>query len=195
MFLPPSGPASANRASGICSSDARGVSTSTHGACLCGAVTFAIAPPYRWFAHCHCSLCRKHHGSLFGTGLGVAREQARSGSHAARRRRSCTTARRRRSSGRFAATAARRSRRSRTTSAFWHVPAGLLDGDPGARPRSHIFVALAVAAVRRSTTHCRSTRRTRREYRLPTVDTERRERGTTRASSGQLPLRSRRVQR
>jgi hypothetical protein len=35
-------------------------------------VTFAIAPPYRWFAHCHCSLCRKHHGSLFGSGVGVA---------------------------------------------------------------------------------------------------------------------------
>jgi hypothetical protein len=48
------------------------VSTSTQGACLCGAVTFAIAPPYRWFAHCHCSLCRKHHGSLFGSGVGVA---------------------------------------------------------------------------------------------------------------------------
>ena len=57
------------------SSDAHGVSTSTRGACLCGAVTFAIAPPYRWFAHCHCSMCRKHHGSLFGTGLGVARER------------------------------------------------------------------------------------------------------------------------
>ena len=53
------------------------MSTSTRGACLCGAVTFAIAPPYRWFAHCHCSMCRKHHGSLFGTGLGVARERLR----------------------------------------------------------------------------------------------------------------------
>ncbi len=47
------------------------------GACLCGAITFEIAPPYRWFAHCHCSMCRKHHGGLYGTGVGVPRERFR----------------------------------------------------------------------------------------------------------------------
>jgi hypothetical protein len=54
-------------------SDAPSLGTSIRGACLCGAVAFAIAPPYRWFAHCHCSMCRKHHGSLFNTSLGVTR--------------------------------------------------------------------------------------------------------------------------
>jgi hypothetical protein len=53
------------------------VSETIHGACLCGSVRFAIAPPYRWFSHCHCSMCRKHHGSLFGTALGVGREAFR----------------------------------------------------------------------------------------------------------------------
>ena len=41
------------------------------GACLCGAVRFDVAPPYRWFAYCHCSMCRIHHGALFGAGVGV----------------------------------------------------------------------------------------------------------------------------
>ena len=47
----------------------------TLGACLCGAIEFEIEPPYRWLANCHCSMCRKHHGSLFSTGLGVEAEQ------------------------------------------------------------------------------------------------------------------------
>lgn len=44
------------------------------GSCLCGAVRYQVAGPYRWMAHCHCSMCRKQHGSLYGTSLGVARE-------------------------------------------------------------------------------------------------------------------------
>ena len=99
---------------------------------------FAVAPPYRWFAHCHCSMCRKHHGSLFGTSLGVARtafrwlEGADEIVH-------------------YRATAAFERPFCRhcgsTLPAVSHderlldVPAGLLDGDLGARPRTHIFVA------------------------------------------------------
>jgi hypothetical protein len=69
------------------------------GACLCGAVTFEVAPPYRWFAHCHCSMCRKHHGTLFGTTVGVARTRFRWLSHFR---------------GRSAVAAARSCRRHRT---------------------------------------------------------------------------------
>ena len=113
------------------------MSTSTRGACLCGAVTFAIAPPYRWFAHCHCSLCRKHHGTLFSLGLGVARERlewltgvddvVHYRATAAFERPFC------RHCGSTVPAASHDER-------FWHVPAGLLAGDLGARPRSHIFV-------------------------------------------------------
>lgn len=106
------------------------------GACLCGSVQFAVAPPYAWFANCHCSMCRKHHGALFGSGLGVARE-------------------------RFAWLAGTSEIvRYRATSAFerpfcrrcgstlpgvsqdpdvLHVPAGLLER-LNAAPRTHIFV-------------------------------------------------------
>ena len=108
------------------------------GACLCGAVTFSVAPPYRWFAHCHCSMCRKHHGSLFGTGLGVARD----GVPLARRRGEIVHYR---ASAAFERPFCRHC--GSTVPAvshderYWHVPAGLLDGDPGARPRTHIFAA------------------------------------------------------
>jgi hypothetical protein len=51
------------------------VSAAVSGECLCGSVSFTIAPPYRWFANCHCSMCRKHHGALYGCGVGVVRER------------------------------------------------------------------------------------------------------------------------
>ena len=114
------------------------MSTSIRGACLCGAVAFTIAPPYRWFAHCHCSMCRKHYGSLFGTSLGVARaafswlegtsEIVHYRASAAFERPFCR---------RCGSTLPGASEEEE----YWNVPAGLLDGDPGARPRSQIFVA------------------------------------------------------
>ena len=116
----------------------RGVSTSIRGACLCGVIAFSVSPPYRWFAHCHCSMCRKHHGALFATSLGVARnafhwlggtgEIARYRATAAFERPFCR---------RCGSTVPAVSHDER----YWHVPAGLLDGDFGARPRTHIFTA------------------------------------------------------
>jgi hypothetical protein len=110
---------------------------SSLGACLCGAITFGISPPYRWFAYCHCSLCRKQHGSLLYPAIGVARDKLewRSGvddivhyrATAAFERPFC------RHCGSSVPAVAHDAR-------FWDVPAGLLEGDPGARPRSQIFV-------------------------------------------------------
>jgi hypothetical protein len=109
-----------------------------HGACLCGAVEFTIAPPYRWFAHCHCSMCRKHSGSLFSSGLGVAREALtwlREPATIVRYR--ATPAFERPFCRECGSTAPGASHDER----YLHVPAGLLDEDPGARPRSQIFTA------------------------------------------------------
>ena len=39
----------------------------TQGHCLCGTVRFEIDGPFSSMAHCHCSMCRKHHGSAFAT--------------------------------------------------------------------------------------------------------------------------------
>lgn len=107
------------------------------GACLCGAVTFEIAPPYRWFAHCHCSMCRKHHGTLFGTSLGVARRRFRWLSGAADVVHYRATA----AFGRpFCRRCGSKVPAASHETATIAVPAGLLHGDLGARPRSHIFV-------------------------------------------------------
>jgi hypothetical protein len=109
----------------------------TRGACLCGAVRFAIAPPYPWFSHCHCSMCRKHHGSLFSTGLGVARtrfEWLADPSAIVHYRASAAFERP------FCRHCGSTVPGSSHDERYWHVPAGLLDGDPGDRPRTHIFV-------------------------------------------------------
>lgn len=49
----------------------------TTGSCLCGTVRYEISGPYQWMTHCHCSMCRKQSGALFGTNLGVRRENFR----------------------------------------------------------------------------------------------------------------------
>ena len=41
------------------------------GACLCGAIRYEMQGPNQWFTHCHCSMCRKHHGTLYGTSIGI----------------------------------------------------------------------------------------------------------------------------
>jgi len=114
------------------------MSTSIRGACLCGAIAFSVAPPYRWFAHCHCSMCRKHHGSLFATSLGVARAAFRwlEGSDEIVHYRA-TAAFERPFCRRCGSSVPAVSHDER----YWHVPAGLLDGDLGGKPRTQIFAA------------------------------------------------------
>ncbi|HEY7672877.1 MAG TPA: GFA family protein [Gammaproteobacteria bacterium] len=41
------------------------------GQCLCGAVSFSIAFPSKWVAHCHCTLCQRAHGAAFVTWVSV----------------------------------------------------------------------------------------------------------------------------
>lgn len=108
------------------------------GSCVCGAVTYAISGPYLAFQYCHCSRCRKASGAAYAANLFVP-------------------------PGQFAWTAgADRVRRfDLPTAKYWShcfcdvcgsavpwitrtgraviVPAGTLDGDPGARPIRNIF--------------------------------------------------------
>ena len=42
------------------------------GRCLCGTLRYVIDGPFNWMGHCHCSMCRKHHGSLFATFVGAS---------------------------------------------------------------------------------------------------------------------------
>ena len=45
------------------------------GNCLCGAVEFSAHLPSKWCAHCHCSMCRKHHGAGYVTWVGFDQNQ------------------------------------------------------------------------------------------------------------------------
>jgi hypothetical protein len=39
----------------------------TRGTCLCGTLRYEVKAPFAMMAHCHCSMCRKHHGAPFAT--------------------------------------------------------------------------------------------------------------------------------
>jgi hypothetical protein len=39
----------------------------TQGTCLCGALKYEFTAPFDQMLHCHCSMCRKHHGTAFAT--------------------------------------------------------------------------------------------------------------------------------
>lgn len=55
--------------------DSTNVPESVPGACLCGTVRFHVTPPTLFCAHCHCSMCRRHHGAAFVTWFGIPRER------------------------------------------------------------------------------------------------------------------------
>ena len=44
------------------------------GSCLCGDLRYETAGPFDLMAHCHCSMCRKHHGAMFATFLSAPLE-------------------------------------------------------------------------------------------------------------------------
>lgn len=41
--------------------------TTITGRCLCGDIGYTLDGPFLSMLHCHCSMCRKHHGSAFQT--------------------------------------------------------------------------------------------------------------------------------
>ena len=106
------------------------------GTCLCGTVRFA-ADAVRDMAHCHCSMCRKHHGAPFATMARVAIDAFHwtTGGEAVRRYESSPGFHRS-----FCGTCGS-SLPGRSPSGGWFVPAGLFTGDPGMRPAVHIFRA------------------------------------------------------
>jgi hypothetical protein len=106
------------------------------GACLCGAVCYAVADEFVYAANCHCSNCRRATGSAFKPFAGVARAKlaimagadnlmilGEENGHDAR----CKTC------GSLLYSVVR-------DGAFVHVAMGTLVDDPTIRPNQHIFV-------------------------------------------------------
>ncbi|HYM34039.1 MAG TPA: GFA family protein [Steroidobacteraceae bacterium] len=92
--------------------------------------------PNKWFTHCHCSMCRKHHGTLYGTSIGIEHKNFRwiQGEDAVVHYRS---------SAAFERPFCKHcgSVVPDTSGETVVVPAGTVAGDPDMRPRAHIFVA------------------------------------------------------
>jgi hypothetical protein len=105
------------------------------GSCLCGTVQFE-AGPFEEMVHCHCSMCRRHHGAMFATFL-----TGRAGSFRWRAGQDAigTYA----SSSRGLRPFCRRCGSVTPTvlpeAGIAFIPAGNLEGDPGLRPSAHMF--------------------------------------------------------
>jgi hypothetical protein len=108
-----------------------------HGNCLCGTVTYQATGPFNMMVHCHCSMCRKHHGAAFATFVGAplmgfkwlnGEDQVIAYASSEKGRRLFC-----RHCGSVTPTLA-------TEMDLALLPAGNLQGDPGVRPQSHVFV-------------------------------------------------------
>jgi len=106
------------------------------GSCLCGAVRYEVLGPPKFIGHCHCSICRKSHGAAFATWAildpGLFRWTA--GEEYVQAYRSSPGHERCFCRICGAPLAARHAGQ------IGEVVVGTIDGDPGARPREHIFV-------------------------------------------------------
>jgi len=106
------------------------------GSCLCGDIAWEVAQQPAWMTHCHCSLCRKAHGTAFSTFVGVPASAFRFTRGEASVR------------GFASSSALERTFCPRCGSKLpvrWQdevqMPAASLDGALGAKPSKHIFVA------------------------------------------------------
>ena len=107
------------------------------GSCVCGRFAFEVDEPLQLMTHCHCSYCRKSHGTPYATYVGVPPERFRWISGAGEQ-------------GRFSASGALQRPFCPTCGSklpgepegdLLFFPAGLLDGDPGTRPVAHMYTA------------------------------------------------------
>jgi hypothetical protein len=104
---------------------------------LCGTVQYEIAGPFQLMMHCHCSMCRKHHGASFATFVAAPYESFRwiAGEDAIAHFASSEHGRRSfcRHCGSVTPTLMR-------DAGLAIAPAGNLEGDLGIAPQFHAFV-------------------------------------------------------
>ncbi|WP_437648282.1 GFA family protein [Sorangium sp. So ce362] len=105
------------------------------GACLCGTVRYEIGGPFQTMLNCHCSMCRKFHGSAFATAVVAPLSGFRwlAGEHAIRT--SCASDHRS-----FCVTCGSAMPLLVPEKQLALVHAGNLEGDLGIEPQFHQFV-------------------------------------------------------
>lgn len=107
------------------------------GSCLCGGVAWQAQHPFRLMSHCHCSMCRKSHGTAFGTYVAAGADGYRvlQGEELIAQYRSSPQG------VRCFCTRCGSIVPNPVDGALAWMPAGCLEADPGVRPQAHIFVA------------------------------------------------------
>jgi len=110
----------------------------TQGRCLCGAVRYDVAGPFTVMLHCHCSMCRKHHGAAFATWVAAPLEGYRLLSGAASVATYESSPGHHRSFCRVCGSVVPERMPG---SGLVVCPAGNLEGDLGITPQMHIFTA------------------------------------------------------
>jgi len=108
------------------------------GSCLCGAVKFEVDLPFAAFRYCHCSRCQKASGSAHAANAFLATKQFRwvAGEALVKRFDLQGT---RRFAVSFCTNCGTRVPHQVNATENMLIPAGLLEGDPGARPENSIF--------------------------------------------------------
>ena len=106
------------------------------GGCLCGDIAFAIDGPVETVGHCHCSMCRKSHGSAFATFATVSTDDFQWVKGEERVVTYQSSAQR---SRRFCARCGSVVLVDGDGERSVLVPLGNVAGDPGVRPRRHAF--------------------------------------------------------
>jgi hypothetical protein len=107
------------------------------GSCLCGGISFEIDEVIA-LTHCHCSICRKLTGAAFATYAHVEVSKFRflSGEELIRRFESTPGSYRG-----FCSVCGSIAPGKAPYLSTVSIPAGLLDDDPGVRPKLHVFAA------------------------------------------------------
>ena len=108
------------------------------GSCLCGDIAFAVNGPVGSVGHCHCSMCRKSHGSTFATFATVSTDDfgwVRGEERVVTYRSSALRSRR------FCVRCGSAVLVDGDGERDVLVPLGNVAGDPGVRPRRHAFTA------------------------------------------------------
>lgn len=108
------------------------------GSCLCQAIRYEIHGPVAYMAHCHCSMCRRWHGTAFGTYAMVKRSDLRwvAGEELLTAFPSSEGVERQFCSACGSKLTFATAERPETV----ELCAGALDDDPGVRPTDHIWV-------------------------------------------------------
>lgn len=111
------------------------------GSCLCSAVAYEVDGPVAHIGNCHCSICRKSHGTAFATwGIFDTRQFRWTAGESALRAYASSPGRQRLFCGTCDSSLA-----SAHDGQVGEVVLASLDTEPGACPAKHIFVASKAA--------------------------------------------------